>query len=125
MCSLKSFIIFCFCCCLIIDAITANFGGSQSEEFTFRHSTNAYMLVYVRDSYKHVVLNEVRRLDIPEKLQERLAEEKRVELAKKKERNEAHLYMQINILLESEFFENYGQADLFDPNKVEATKLAF
>ena len=100
-----------------LDAITANFGGSQSEEFTFRSSTNAYMLVYVRDSYRDVVLSEVLRSDIPERLQERLAEEKRVELAKKKERNEAHLYMQVNVLLEKEFFDNYGQADLFDPAK--------
>ena len=33
------------------------------------------------------------------------------------ELNEAHLYMQVNVLLEKEFFDNYGQADLFDPAK--------
>lgn len=104
------------------DATTANFGGSQSEEFTFRSSTNAYMLVYVRDSYRDIVLSDVQSADIPMRLQERLQEEKRVELAKKKERNEAHLYMQIHVLFESEFYDNYGQADLFDTSKVEATK---
>lgn len=83
------------------------------------------MLVYVRDSYKEMVVTDVRREDIPERLQERLAEEKRIELAKKKERNEAHLYMQVNVLLETEFYNNYGQADLFDPMKVEATKLVY
>jgi hypothetical protein len=35
--------------------------------------------------------------------------------------NEEDLYMQINVLLEKEFFDNYGQADLFDPAKIEAT----
>lgn len=104
------------------DAITANFGGSQSDEFTFRHSTNAYMLVYVRDSHKQVVLSELKKADIPEPLQERLAEEKRIEMIRKKERNEAHLYMQINIFLEKEFYDNSGFADLYDPSKVEATK---
>ena len=41
------------------------------------------------------------------------------EKANKKELNEADLYMQINVLLEKDLFDNYGQADLFDP--VEAT----
>lgn len=31
-------------------------------------------------------------------------------------------YMQVNVLLEKEFFDNYGQADLFDPAKIEATR---
>lgn len=66
------------------DAVNANFGGNQSEELTFRHSTNAYMLVYVRDSVKNLVLTEVKRNDIPQSLQERLSEEKRIELLRKR-----------------------------------------
>lgn len=34
--------------------------------------------------------------DIPEQLMERLQEEKQVEAQRRKERNEAHLYMQVS-----------------------------
>ena len=108
--------------CTKKDAIINNFGGNNSEDLIFRHSTNAYMLVYVRDTEKYRVLTEVQRNDIPQCLQERLSEEKKIELQKKKERNEAHLYMQLNLILEKEFYENLGNSDLFDSSKIEATK---
>jgi ubiquitin carboxyl-terminal hydrolase 7 len=41
---------------------------------------------------------------------------------KKKERNEAHLYIQLNIILEKEFYDNLGNSDLYDTTKVEFTK---
>ena len=80
------------------------------------------MLVYVRDSCKEVVLSEVKRTDIPQVLQDRLTEEKRIEVLKKKERNEAHLYIQLNIILEKEIYDNIGNSDLYDTTKVEFTK---
>merc|ERR1712127_392289 len=105
------------------DAINNNFGGNNSDELTFRLSTNAYMLVYVRDSHKHLALAEVTKQDdIPVLLQERLAEEKKLETMRKKERNEAHLYIQLNIILEREFYDHLGQSDLFDASKIEASK---
>jgi len=104
------------------DAINNNFGGKNSEDLTFRHSTNAYMLVYVRDSCKDVVLSEVKKQDIPQALQDRLTEEKRIEVLKKKERNEAHLYIQLNIIMEKEFYDNLGNSDLYDSSKIEFTK---
>jgi ubiquitin carboxyl-terminal hydrolase 7 len=108
--------------CLKKDAISANFGGTQSDDLTFRHSTNAYMLVYVRDSQKDIVLSDITKAEIPQALQDRLAEEKRLEALRKKERNEAHLYMQLNLFLEKEFYDNQGQAELYDSSKVESTK---
>lgn len=36
-------------------------------------------------------------VDIPQQLVERLQEEKRVEAQKRKERQEAHLYMQVQV----------------------------
>jgi len=98
-----------------------NFGGTGSEDLTFRHSSNAYMLVYVRDSCKDEILQEVNRDDIPSNLHERLSEERRVELIKKKERSEAPNYMQLNVFLEEEFLR-YSGAELYDVYKVEATK---
>lgn len=108
--------------CTKKDAINNNFGGNSSEDMTLRHSTNAYMLVYVRDSCKETVLREVKRTDIPQVLQDRLTEEKKLELIRKKERTEAHLFMQLNIILEKEFYDNLGNSDLYDVSKIESTK---
>lgn len=43
------------------------------------------------------VLQPVTDIDIPQQLVERLQEEKRVEAQKRKERQEAHLYMQVQV----------------------------
>jgi len=48
---------------------------------------------------------------------DRLQEEKRLEQARRKERNEAHLYMNVHVLLE-DCFEGHQGNDLFDPEKV-------
>ena len=50
-------------------------------------------------------------------LSERLAEEKRFEIAKRKERLEAHLYMTLRILMEDNFIGHQGN-DLYDSDKV-------
>lgn len=39
-------------------------------------------------------------VDIPQQLVERLQEEKRVEAQKRKERQEAHLYMQVQVAIQ-------------------------
>lgn len=49
-------------------------------------------------------------------LVERLQEEKRLEQVRRKERNEAHLYMNINVLLEDNFEGHQGN-DLYDPDR--------
>lgn len=43
------------------------------------------------------VLQPMTDVDIPQQLVERLQEEKRVEAQKRKERQEAHLYMQVQV----------------------------
>nr|CAD7425914.1 unnamed protein product [Timema monikensis] len=50
-------------------------------------------------------------------LSERLQEEKRMEQIRRKERNEAHLYMSVQVLLEDSFEGHQGN-DLYDPDKV-------
>lgn len=45
------------------------------------------------------VLQAVTDQDIPQQLVERLQEEKRIEAQKRKERQEAHLYMQVQVSL--------------------------
>ena len=49
-------------------------------------------------------------------LVERLQEEKRMEQIRRKERNEAHLYMSVQVLLEDSFDGHQGN-DLYDPDR--------
>lgn len=100
------------------EAIDHNFGGQDEDQnVTVKHCTNAYMLVYIRESALCSVLEEVAEDDIPSELTQRLQEEKRLEVIRRKERNEAHLYMGVHVLLEDAFDGHQGN-DLFDPEKV-------
>ena len=103
-------------CCTEGEAIRNNFGGND-DEVGSRQSTNAYMLVYIRKSALKEVLCEVRETDIPEAMAERLNEEKKLEIARRKEKSEAHLYMNIRILVEDDFVGHQGN-DLYDQDKV-------
>ncbi|OXB81775.1 UNVERIFIED_CONTAM: hypothetical protein H355_014972 [Colinus virginianus] len=80
--------------CTKEEAIEHNYGG-HDDDLSVRHCTNAYMLVYIRESKLSEVLQPVTDHDIPQQLVERLQEEKRIEAQKRKERQEAHLYMQV------------------------------
>ncbi|XP_077294716.1 ubiquitin-specific protease 7 isoform X2 [Arctopsyche grandis] len=103
--------------CTKQEAIEYNYGGQDEDmTLTVRHCTNAYMLVYIRDSQLKTVLQECTQADIPSELVERLAEEKRIETIRRKERTEAHLYMTVNVLLEDAFVGHQGN-DLYDPEK--------
>ncbi|RWS24472.1 ubiquitin carboxyl-terminal hydrolase 7-like protein, partial [Leptotrombidium deliense] len=62
------------------------------------------------------VLDSVMEEDIPEQLVERLQEEKRQEALRRKERNEAHLYMNIHAFTEDSFMGHKGN-DLYDVEK--------
>lgn len=103
--------------CTKQEALEHNYGGHDEDmNMTVKHCTNAYMLVYIRDSEMHKVLQDVTDVDIPTELADRLAEEKRMEQVRRKERNEAHLYMTINVLLEDSFDGHQGN-DLYDPER--------
>ena len=120
-------------CCSKNDAVDNNFGGGDlNEEIAVKHSTNAYMLVYIRDSAlsnyslirsfiqrsflliviffltKDDVLQTVTKEDIQDQLIDRLQEEKRQEALRRKERNEAHLFVNINGYTEDSIMTHKG-----------------
>ncbi|XP_016915800.1 ubiquitin carboxyl-terminal hydrolase 7 isoform X1 [Apis cerana] len=101
--------------CTKQEAIEHNYGGQDEDmSIAVKHCTNAYMLVYIRDSELENVLQEVKEEDIPQELVERLQEEKRLEQIRRKERTEAYLYITVNVLLEDNFDGHQGN-DLYDP----------
>lgn len=54
------------------EAIEHNYGGHEEDmNLTVKHCTNAYMLVYIRDSELSNVLQEVTDHDIPSELADR------------------------------------------------------
>ncbi|KAL2062656.1 hypothetical protein VTL71DRAFT_5728 [Oculimacula yallundae] len=78
---------------------------------------SAYMLVYIRQSRVDDVLLPVTEEDIPSHLQKKLDEEAALREARKKEREEQHLYINIKVITD-ETFRQHGGTDLtnFDPN---------
>jgi Ubiquitin carboxyl-terminal hydrolase len=51
------------------EAVAHNFGGNDEDSgLTVKHSTNAYMLVYIRESELANVLEDVTERDIPQEV---------------------------------------------------------
>ena len=100
------------------EAVEQNFGGTD-EDFVMKQCTNAYMLVYVRQSARDSVLSQVLAEDIPPGLVDRLEREKRGELQRRKEKQEAHLYMELHLVLEEDF-EGWHGIDLCEPDRLPA-----
>ncbi|KAG9295196.1 hypothetical protein G9A89_006177 [Geosiphon pyriformis] len=70
--------------------------------------TNAYMLVYIRESDIGEILAPVLPDDIPQHLQKRLDEEKAAHEQKKKEKEEMHLYLNVKIISDETFKTHQG-----------------
>ncbi len=103
--------------CTKSEAIEHNYGGVDDDlSLNAKHCSNAYMLVYIRDSALPTVLQEIKESEIPTELIERLAEERRMEQVRRRERSEANTYMTVNVLLE-DYFEGIQTTDLFDLEK--------
>lgn len=81
-------------------AVEAQFGGDDDPpglngnipSFKMARFSNAYMLVYVRDCDRHWVFCDVPETDIAEHLRLRTKREADERAARKKEKEEAHLY---------------------------------
>ncbi|KAI0908993.1 cysteine proteinase [Ustulina deusta] len=113
------------------ETLEENFGGEYKSTLipprpAFQKRTpimrqmNAYMLVYIRESRLDQVLTPVNKEDSPPHLQKRLDEEAAAREAKRKEREEQHLYLPVKVITE-ETFKNHPGTDLtnFESNPAE------
>ncbi|KAF8857498.1 hypothetical protein BDZ45DRAFT_744311 [Acephala macrosclerotiorum] len=109
------------------EVLEDNFGGEYllpNGSVAFRgkakpliRQNSAYMLVYIRQTRVDKVLLPVTQEDTPAHLQRRLDEEAAMREARKKEREEQHLYLGIRVIT-NDTFRAHGGTDLtvFDQN---------
>ncbi|KAI3938563.1 hypothetical protein MKW98_016068 [Papaver atlanticum] len=95
-------------------ALEEQYGGE--ERFS-----NAYMLVYIRESDKDEIICDVDEKDIAEPLRIKLKKEQEEKEQKKKEEAEAHLYMTVKVARDEDLSKQIGRDiyfDLVDHDKV-------
>ncbi|KAL5708930.1 ubiquitinyl hydrolase 1 [Ranunculus cassubicifolius] len=88
--------------------------GFNNTPFKFTKYSNAYMLVYIRDSDKEKIICNVDEQDIAEHLRVRLKKEQEEKEHKKKEKAEAHLYTIIKVARNEDLIEQIGRDTFFD-----------
>ncbi|KNA06627.1 hypothetical protein SOVF_179260, partial [Spinacia oleracea] len=100
--------------------------GFNNTPFKFTKYSNAYMLVYIRESDKDKIMCNVDEKDIAEHLRERLKREQEEKEHKKKEKAEAHLYTIIKVARDGDLTEQIGKDiyfDLVDHDKVKSFRI--
>ncbi|XP_077245222.1 ubiquitin C-terminal hydrolase 12-like isoform X3 [Tasmannia lanceolata] len=100
--------------------------GFHTTPLKFTKYSNAYMLVYIRDSDKEKIICNVDEKDIAEHLRERLKKEQEEKEHKKKEKAEAHLYTIIKVARNEDLAEQIGRDiyfDLVDHDKVRSFRI--
>ncbi|KAK3050993.1 ubiquitin-specific protease ubp15 [Extremus antarcticus] len=108
------------------EAIDDNFGGDYAangmngaargqnpytRQWSTKRSNNAYMLVYVRESKLDKIILPSDQVQPPEHLPIKLSEERAAAEKRRKERDEAHLYMNVQVALEAHY-KNFHGTDL-------------
>lgn len=112
------------------EAIDDNFGGDYApngvngglkgqnpytRQWSTKRSNNAYMLVYIRESQLDNIILPQDQVQAPEHLPIKLAEERAALEKRRKEREEAHLYMNVQVASETSF-KDYQGTDLIPWN---------
>nr|KAJ0220640.1 hypothetical protein LSAT_V11C200089380 [Lactuca sativa] len=100
--------------------------GFNNSPFKFTKYSNAYMLVYIRESDKEKIICNVDEKDIAEHLRIRLKKEQEEKDQKRKEKAEAHLYTIIKVARDDDLRRQIGKDiyfDLVDHDKVHSFRI--
>lgn len=103
------------------EALEENFGGDYTQAngnvgqrnpytrtWSAKRSMSAYMLVYIRESRLDKILMPGKEIQAPTHLAERVVEERAAMERRRKEREEAHLYMDVAVASEDNFKQHQG-----------------
>ncbi|XP_034224980.1 ubiquitin carboxyl-terminal hydrolase 12 isoform X5 [Prunus dulcis] len=100
--------------------------GFNNTPFKFTKYSNAYMLVYIRDSDKDKIICNVDEKDIAEHLRIRLKKEQEEKEDKRRYKAQAHLYTIIKVARDEDLAEQIGRDiyfDLVDHDKVRSFRI--
>ncbi|XP_009379676.1 ubiquitin C-terminal hydrolase 12-like isoform X1 [Pyrus x bretschneideri] len=100
--------------------------GFNNTPFKFTKYSNAYMLVYIRDSDKDKIICNVDKKDIAEHLRIRLTKEQEEKENKRRYKAKAHLYRTIKVARDEDLTEQIGRDiyfDLVDHDKVRSFRI--
>ncbi|XP_057778704.1 ubiquitin C-terminal hydrolase 12-like isoform X2 [Salvia miltiorrhiza] len=100
--------------------------GFNNSPFKFTKYSNAYMLVYIRESDTEKIICNVDEKDIAEHLRIRLKKEQEEKEQKRKEKAEAHLYTIIKVARDEDLVHQIGKDiyfDLVDHDKVRQFRI--
>nr|KJB16495.1 hypothetical protein B456_002G232700 [Gossypium raimondii] len=100
--------------------------GFNNTPFKFTKYSNAYMLVYIRESDKDKIICNVDEKDIAEHLKIRLKKEQEEEDDKRRYKAQAHLYTIIKVARDEDLLEQIGKDiyfDLVDHDKVRSFRI--
>ncbi|GLT65310.1 hypothetical protein SLA2020_377490, partial [Shorea laevis] len=100
--------------------------GFNNAPFKFTKYSNAYMLVYIRESDKDKIICNVDEKDIAEHLRIRLKKEQEEKEDKRRYKAQAHLYTIIKVARDEDLAEQIGKDiyfDLVDHDKVRSFRV--
>lgn len=100
--------------------------GFNNTPFKFTKYSNAYMLVYIRESDKDKIICNVDEKDIAEHLRTRLKKEQEEKEDKRRYKAQAHLYTIIKVARDDDLAEQIGRDiyfDLVDHDKVRSFRI--
>ncbi|XP_042049767.1 ubiquitin C-terminal hydrolase 12-like isoform X1 [Salvia splendens] len=100
--------------------------GFNNSPFKFTKYSNAYMLVYIRESDTDKIICNVDEKDIAEHLRIRLKKEQEEKEQKRQEKAEAHLYTIIKVAQDEDLVHQIGKDiyfDLVDHDKVRQFRI--
>ncbi|XP_038701644.1 ubiquitin carboxyl-terminal hydrolase 13-like isoform X2 [Tripterygium wilfordii] len=100
--------------------------GFNNTPFKFTKYSNAYMLVYIRESDKDKIICDVDEKDIAEHLRIRLKKEQEEKEDRKRYKAQAHLFTMIKVARDEDLMEQIGRDiyfDLVDHEKVRSFRI--